>query len=118
MASGHSRRYGVAHRKRRERVAREVRAGGVLCVRCDLEISPDEEWHLDHNDDGRGWLGPAHAACNTSAGGRVGRQRQLVTTRGEVGRWSRCWCGPSEGRDPRCPADVCKAKAVGASVVA
>jgi hypothetical protein len=62
----------------RRRVAREVEAGVAYCVRCRTLIVPGTEWHLDHNDDGHGWLGPSHAGCNTSAGGRLGRQRQLA----------------------------------------
>jgi hypothetical protein len=106
MARRDSRRYGVVHRKNRQRWARLVDAGSVSCVRCGNAISPGSEWHLDHDDEGTGYLGPAHARCNTSAGGRIGRERQLGL--GRIDRWSRCWCGDT--RDPRCPAgDACKA---------
>jgi hypothetical protein len=109
VGSDHNRRYGVVHRKRRERVAKQVRSGEALCVRCGYLILPEAEWHLDHDDSGHGWLGPAHALCNMSAGGRLGRGRQLggQVSAQPVGddRWSRCWCGELFGRDPRCPVD-------------
>jgi hypothetical protein len=33
-----------------------------------------QQWHLDHNDDRTGYRGPAHARCNTSAGGKAAHQ--------------------------------------------
>jgi hypothetical protein len=115
VAKGHSRRYGVPHKKRRQRVAREVAAGTAVCVRCGTLIVPGSEWHLDHADGGHGWLGPAHARCNRSVGGRLGRSRQLGSEELFVGslegwRWSQCWCGTV--RDPRCPWDVDECRAV------
>jgi hypothetical protein len=105
MASKHSKRYNVVHKKTRARVRRTVDAGTASCVRCGQPILPGSDWDLDHNDDGRGHLGPAHRWCNRSVGGRRGQQRRLEGRRllqfssGSV--WSRCWCG--DERDPRCP---------------
>jgi hypothetical protein len=119
VAPGHNKRYGTVHRKRRARVARAVNAGTAHCVRCGELIPPESEWHLDHADEGQGWLGPAHAQCNTSHGGRLGRQRQLGTVvsissdgdlvmPGWIGpeRWSRCWLGCGPVRHPLCPVPV------------
>ena len=74
---GKSRRYGTKHRKRREQWRRLVDAGSALCVRCGRPIIPATQWHLDHADDGNGYLGASHAYCNAAAAGRLGRQRQL-----------------------------------------
>jgi hypothetical protein len=61
---------------------------------------PGSSWHLDHADDRRGYLGPAHAACNIYAngGGRVHWVRVRFGT--EPRRWSREWlpAGPSAWR--------------------
>jgi hypothetical protein len=38
-----------------------------VCTRCGLPIRPDEEFDLDHADDGNGYLGVAHVSCNRSA---------------------------------------------------
>lgn len=35
-------------------------------------VHPDEDWHLDHTPDRRGYRGVAHAKCNTSDGARRG----------------------------------------------
>ena len=52
----------------RRRLDPVVQTGTVRCVRCNEFIEPNTPWHLDHRDDGRGWLGPAHASCNQRAG--------------------------------------------------
>jgi hypothetical protein len=58
-------RYGSQHQKLRRALAREVAAGGVLCVRCGESISPLEGFDLDHADKtGNGYLGAAHISCN------------------------------------------------------
>ena len=59
-------------------------------------IAPDDEWQLDHRDDGRGWLGPSHRTCNARAA-----WKKMVTVSGANGndavgedapfRWSRRW---------------------------
>ena len=45
----------------RRRLDPVVQTGTVACVRCGELIEPNTPWHLDHRDDGRGWLGPSHA---------------------------------------------------------
>ena len=44
-----------------------VASGAARCSRCGLPIAAGEEWHLDHSDDRRSYLGPSHAACNLRA---------------------------------------------------
>jgi hypothetical protein len=52
----------------RARLAPVVATGTVRCARCDELIEPGSEWHLDHRDDGHGWLGPSHKTCNLRSG--------------------------------------------------
>lgn len=72
-ASSTARGYGATHRAERAKWIPKVKAGGVKCSRCDQPIDPsDTDWQLDHTDDRTGYLGPAHALCNQSAGGKAG----------------------------------------------
>ena len=68
--------YDQAHDRLRERWRPRVEAGLVdchadPCIAPIRRILPGEEWHLDHTADRTGYRGPAHARCNTSAGGRA-----------------------------------------------
>jgi hypothetical protein len=68
--------YGREHEQLRARWAPAVARGEVdchadPCIAPILRILPGEEWHLDHTADRTGYRGPAHARCNTSAGGRA-----------------------------------------------
>jgi len=66
-----ARGYGSAHQRTRARLNLDVQAGLTKCARCGNPIAPNTAWHLDHADEDRGtYLGPAHAFCNDSAGGR------------------------------------------------
>lgn len=60
-------RYGGAHQRARQAALRLVRAGNARCSRCGLPIGVDEEFDLDHADDGNGYLGVSHVGCNRSA---------------------------------------------------
>ena len=62
--------YDANHDRTRARWAPKVATGTVRCARCGTLIRPTDRWHLDHTDDRRGYLGPSHEFCNTSAGGR------------------------------------------------
>ena len=62
--------YDATHRRLRARVSVTVQTGNARCVRCGQTITPGTAWHLDHTDDRTGYLGAAHATCNTSAGGK------------------------------------------------
>lgn len=66
------RRYGGQHQKlRRETIAA---AYGTPCARCGFVMTSDQMLHLDHNDDGDGYLGWSHASCNMRAGARKGNR--------------------------------------------
>jgi hypothetical protein len=60
----------------RERAKWEIPVGlgQVDCARCHRRIRLGQPWHLDHTDDRTGYLGPSHAGCNTSAGGKAAHQ--------------------------------------------
>src|SRR5947207_862422 len=68
--------YGAGHQAARARVEPFVLAGGARCARCGEQIVPGEPWHLDHRDDGRGYLGPSHSRCNLHVGGVEGARRR------------------------------------------
>lgn len=63
-------RYNAAHRATREAYTALVNAGMATCARCGKPINPAGDWHLDHNDDGSGYLGPSHPGCNSAATSR------------------------------------------------
>ena len=66
-----ARGYGSRHQKIRATLNVAVQTGKVNCTRCSQPILPGTPWHLDHDDEDRGtYLGPSHAFCNDSAGGR------------------------------------------------
>jgi hypothetical protein len=68
-------RYPRSHWRIRAAWRRTTDAGLEPCRRCGKRIRPGEAWHLDHRDDGLGYLGPSHAFCNESAGGRKGNAK-------------------------------------------
>jgi hypothetical protein len=51
-----------------------VESGYASCCRCGFPIVPGTRWHLDHRDDGLGYLGPSHAACNLRAAAKRGNE--------------------------------------------
>jgi hypothetical protein len=51
--------------------AARIQQGGVTCARCGKALTSATPWHLDHNADRTGYLGPSCAACNTSAAGKA-----------------------------------------------
>lgn len=67
-----ARGYGATHTAERAKWAAVVEAGKAECARCHRPIMADDPWDLDHNDDRTGYIGPSHATCNRSAGGRNG----------------------------------------------
>lgn len=67
-----ARGYGRAHQAKRAEVARLVNAGIAKCSRCGGTISPQQKWHLDHEDHPLAhqlnlWRGPSHERCNIAA---------------------------------------------------
>lgn len=70
-----ARGYNSLHQRTRARLNLEVQRGTVTCARCGELIAPNTPWHLDHDDTDRSkYVGPSHAFCNTSAGGRKSHQ--------------------------------------------
>ena len=65
-------RYGAEHRAIRRALL--ASAAGTPCVRCGVPLRAGDDVDLDHRDDGRGYLGMAHAACNRAAGARKGNR--------------------------------------------
>jgi len=54
-------RYGTDHKAAR---AAWKNLLPLPCTVCGKTVTAAMDWHLDHTDDGRAYLGPAHAACN------------------------------------------------------
>jgi hypothetical protein len=96
-ASREARGYGPAHRRRRELLEPQVRAGLVACCRCGQLIKPGERWALDHRDDRRGYNGAAHAVCNARAGAAKANENRARTRELPPLRWSREWFVPEPG---------------------
>lgn len=72
--SRQQRGYDANHDRTRRKIARLIRRGGQHCARCQLELPPDipsDQWHLDHDDQRTGYLGPSHKDCNLAAAGRA-----------------------------------------------
>ena len=90
--SRHARGYSDAHVARRRQLEPRVATGQVACSRCGQPIQPGQPWHLDHTDDRRGYLGPAHATCNLRAAAN-----KTNGTRREHS-WSGRGSGPSRSR--------------------
>ena len=89
-----SARYNGPHREMRRRLDPVVQLGETPCVRCGELTEPGSRWHLDHRDDGRGWLGPSHASCNA----RAGWEKMVASANGHGGgldeepyKWSHRW---------------------------
>lgn len=73
-----ARGYGTSHKKLREKWARKVAAGGVVCARvgCGRLILSGEPWHLGHVDQDRSrYAGPEHEKCNCATAGRPNHRR-------------------------------------------
>jgi hypothetical protein len=69
-----ARGYGSRHQAERRRWELLVEAGVVSCVRCGRPIAAGARWHLDHEDDGLHYRGPAHAICNPRAAAKRGNE--------------------------------------------
>lgn len=69
---------GALSRRERARHAPAVAAGMAVCCRCGRTIRPGTPWQADHwpvpLEFGGTTTQPAHARCNTSAGGKRGAQ--------------------------------------------
>lgn len=78
-------RYGYAHRQTRKLGL--PYAYGTPCVRCGELMLPGQRLHLDHADDGAGYLGFSHAACNTRAGQAKSMQNRAARPLTRKQRW-------------------------------
>ena len=78
------RRYGAEHRALRE--STKDSSYGTACARCGQELEPGQEIHLDHADDGRGWIGWSHGSCNVSAGAAHGNRLRADAYRAAAGK--------------------------------
>lgn len=88
--SRHVRGYTNAHVARRRQLEPLVATGQVACSRCGQLIQPGQPWHLDHRDDRRGYLGPAHATCNL----RAAANKRNSMRKDHPLIWSRVWFEP------------------------
>jgi hypothetical protein len=59
-----ARGYDADHDRLRRELDPTVMAGHTPCAICGNLIHTGDDWHLAHNPDRTGYLGPAHAACN------------------------------------------------------
>lgn len=67
-ASRQERGYDARHDRIRASYQRRMDRGRTYhCPRCGGAVDPTD-WHLDHTDDRKSWLGPSHPKCNSKAG--------------------------------------------------
>lgn len=65
--------YGAEHKRLRAQWQTRITRGDLIpCSRCGHPITPGQPWDLDHADNRRAYLGPAHARCNRQSGGKHG----------------------------------------------
>lgn len=69
-----ARGHGWTHQTERKRWEPVVESGYASCCRCGFPIVPGARWHLDHEDDGVHYRGPAHAMCNLRAAAKRGNE--------------------------------------------
>jgi hypothetical protein len=86
QSSTTARGYGTRHQAERKKWIPVVNAGNAVCTRCGRPIVAGTAWDLDHTDDRRGYLGPAHRTCN-----RGHRRRGLPAELEQPTRFSRRW---------------------------
>lgn len=81
--------YGNDHQRTRHALAAQHQPSDP-CTRCGRPLGPMGRWlHLDHNATRTGYLGFAHAHCNSRAGAREGRRRQTpqLPRRAQSRKW-------------------------------
>lgn len=84
--------YGPAHTAARKLWAYYLdEAGSLPCTRCHRPVTPDDAWHLDHNDDRETYRGVAHARCNLKAGASLGGRRAAAAKAVRQGRAAAYW---------------------------
>jgi hypothetical protein len=73
--------YDHKHRAVRDQYRPTVDAGQAwcaepVCKQANRWIQPGTPWDLSHDRANGGYLGPSHAGCNRSEGGREKHKRQ------------------------------------------
>jgi len=64
--------YRADHRRDRRAWAKVILAGAiVICPRCRRRITPDQPWHLGHQDDRTAPTRPEHDLCNLRAAAAI-----------------------------------------------
>src|SRR5690606_22491985 len=67
-------RYGTEHKRLRKETLSQ--AYGQPCARCGEPMQPGQELHLDHADEGSGYIGFSHKRCNLAAGAsKINKER-------------------------------------------
>lgn len=87
-------KYGPAHvAERKQWKQRIVNGERPPCSRCGQYLEPEDarSFHLDHDDDGVNYLGPAHALCNTSAAGKKAQKLRRIKHHGPKRPRSQDW---------------------------
>ncbi len=78
-------RYGYGHQVARAEWAKLLPRPCTVCGRI---VASADRWDLDHNDDGTGYLGPAHYRCNRRKGARKGNRARAASIRAlNGGHW-------------------------------
>ena len=79
-------RYDHRHKQARAQAAKRHQPTDP-CARCRQPLGPmSRHLHYDHHPSGIGYLGFAHAHCNSVAGAREGRRRQTQAVKA-LRRW-------------------------------
>lgn len=73
--------YGRAHVVMRQTLLDLMVDGETVCARCRKPMWRSQKLHLDHNDDRTGYLGLAHAYCNSAAAGQKAQKLQRAGER-------------------------------------
>ena len=69
--------YGPRHLRLRKQWARRIEAYELpVCLRCGLEIGPDQPWDLGHDDYDPRVERPEHRSCNRGAHNRLITSRE------------------------------------------
>jgi len=81
-------KYGYDHQLAREAWKKLL---PLPCTVCHKTVTAAMAWHLDHTDDGRAYLGPAHASCNSSKAATKKNKLEAAATRAtnSGGNWLR-----------------------------
>jgi hypothetical protein len=69
--------YGPKHIRRRRELAKRIERGEFfICPRCSMQIGPDQDWDLGHDDWDPTRTRPEHRWCNRAAANQVKTSRK------------------------------------------